>query len=165
MILLIQFISRGFPNRFKSMNIFFRKKSFLAITLTTATFFSNVLSASTTTSASAQASSTSVVAAAVDPLPQKTEGTARNFEADGDASFDTQFARYKYDIATLTQNKTMQLGKAYSKGTLNFKEPFVLRGRIYLGNKPADGIAFVFHNDPTGSNFCKHCKRWRNCWR
>lgn len=155
MILPIQFILRGFPNRFESMHIFVQKKSFLSVALTTATFFSNVLSAAAPVPDAAPASA--VASTALDSLSQKTEGTAGNFEADGDASFDTQFARYKHDIATLTQ-KTWQLGKIYSKGTLNFQEPFVIRGRIYLGIKPLDGIAFVFHNDPTGSNFANTAK-------
>ncbi|WP_440880716.1 lectin-like domain-containing protein [Tenacibaculum sp. C7A-26P2] len=82
--------------------------------------------------------------------PKIDSSTSLNdlFVFDFDTVIDDQFT------ATLTPALNMQRGNLMSKNKISFSESFKLDFQVNLGSKKgngADGITFVFHNDPRGS--------------
>src|SRR5262249_36617852 len=67
----------------------------------------------------------------------------------GNATFDFASAVY-----TLTPDTTWQKGTAMSTTRIDLQHDFTISFQAYLGTADggADGVAFVLHNDPAGSN-------------
>ena len=53
----------------------------------------------------------------------------------------------------LTPDSGSQAGRAWTKGKIDFRKPFILSFNAWLGSKEngADGMAVVFHKDPRGT--------------